>query len=72
MSGHGIFAGDIPRRKFLEMGVKGGLAIAASPILLKDLLAKTGPGDLPAVGPALDKAVLDRVVARALKVLDSV
>jgi len=66
MSGHGIFAGDIPRRKFLEMGVKGGLAIAASPILLKDLLAKTGPGDLPAVGPALDKAVLDRVVARAL------
>ena len=66
MSGKSFFVGDIPRRKFLEMGVKGGLAIAASPVLIKELLAKAGPGDLPAAGPALDKAMLDRVVARAL------
>src|SRR4030042_1936229 len=66
MSGRGSFVGDIPRRKFREMGVKGGLAIAASPVMIKELLARAGPGALPAAGPGLDKAVLDRVVARAL------
>jgi TldD protein len=60
-------AGDIPRRKFLEMGVKGGLALAATPALMRDLLARSGPGALPAGGPAVDKAVLDRVIAKALE-----
>jgi len=67
MSGRGFFAGDIPRRKFLEMGVKGGLAVAATPALIKELLGKAGPGALPPAGPGLDKAVLDRVVAKALE-----
>jgi len=59
--------GDIPRRKFLEMGVKGGLALAATPALMKELLGKAGPGALPAAAPAVEKAVLDRVVAKALE-----
>ncbi len=67
MSGRDFFVGDIPRRKFLEMSVKGGLALAATPALMKELLGKAGPGALPAAGLAVDKAVLDRVVAKALE-----
>jgi TldD protein len=67
MTGRSFFAGDLPRRKFLEMGVKGGLALAATPALMRELLAKAGPGALPAAGPAVEKAVLDRVVAKALE-----
>lgn len=33
------FVEDIPRRKFLEISLKGGLALAATPALLKELLA---------------------------------
>jgi TldD protein len=67
MSGRRYFATDIPRRRFLEMGVKGSLALAATPALLKELLGKAGPGALPAAGPAVEKAVLDRVIAKALE-----
>ena len=67
MTRRSFFVGDLPRRKFLEMGVKGGLALAATPALMRELLAKAGPGTLPAAGPAVDKAVLDRVVAKALE-----
>ncbi|MBN2206321.1 MAG: TldD/PmbA family protein [Candidatus Aminicenantes bacterium] len=51
----------------MEMGIKGGLALAATPALVRELLGKAGPGALPSAGPAVDKAVLDRVVAKALE-----
>jgi len=67
MKGQGVFIGEITRRKFLEMGFKGGLAVAATPALMKELLGKAGPGALPTAGAGLDKAVLDRVIAKALE-----
>ncbi|MBM3296872.1 MAG: hypothetical protein FJY83_04660, partial [Candidatus Aminicenantes bacterium] len=53
---------EIPRRSFMEIGFKGGLALAATPALLKDLLAgKTETRALPA-----DRGLLDKVIAQAL------
>lgn len=57
---HGMKA--LPRRDFLAMGVKGGLAIAATPPLLARLMA----GDAPAAGPDLAPEDLDKVIRRAL------
>ena len=55
----------IPRRKFLEMSMKGGLLVAATPALMKHLIScsPASPG-----GPGLDtdKSVLDKVIAKAL------
>ena len=58
---------DIPRRRFLELGVRGGLALAATPSLVGTLLADASPGALrpPSIGP--DKATLDRVIRKALE-----
>ena len=39
MKSRAYFVGDIPRRKFLELSVKGGVALAATPSLLRGLLA---------------------------------
>jgi TldD protein len=60
------YVGDIPRRRFLEMGFKGAVAVAATPMLLERLLASPA-GTLAA--PALDigKATLDRVIRKALE-----
>jgi TldD protein len=54
----------IPRRKFIEMGVKGGLVVAATPALLGHLSSCTTRTSAP--GLDLDKSVLDKVIARAL------
>ena len=57
---------DIPRRKFLEMSMKGGLLIAAAPSLLYALNSCSGSGaTFPP--PGIDQALLDRVLARALE-----
>jgi TldD protein len=58
--------GDVPRRRFLEVSLKGGLAIAASPFLADSFLSTTAPGTLQAAPLALDKAMLDRVIRKAL------
>jgi TldD protein len=55
----------IPRRKFMELSLKGGLLLAATPTLISHLsscstTAVAGPG------MDLDKSVLDKVLARAL------
>ncbi len=57
---------DMPRRRFLEMGLKGGLALAATPALLDTLLAASPPAALALPPLALDRAMLDRVIRRAL------
>lgn len=56
---------EIPRRRFLSLGIKGGVALAATPALLKQLLA-SGPPTGGAVRPALDPQLLDRVIRKAL------
>ena len=37
-----FFVSDIPRRKFLGMSLKGGIAVAAAPSLLTQLLSCRG------------------------------
>ncbi|MCA1757348.1 MAG: TldD/PmbA family protein [Bacteroidales bacterium] len=60
------FVRDIPRRKFLEMSVKGGLLVAATPALLSQLVSCSQSG--PVTDPlTIDKATLDRVIAKALE-----
>jgi TldD protein len=56
---------DISRRKFLELGTKGGLVVAASPALLTQLLScdnsSCGISDI-----RTDRAMLSRIIAKAL------
>ena len=59
------FVEDIPRRKFLEMSLKGSVAAAATPSLLMSLLSCKG--QTPAQSKLdIDPALLDRTLARAL------
>lgn len=64
MSPHGFFVHDIPRRRFLELGLKGGALLAASPSLLRSALASA---PVPAAPAAIDPALLDRTIRRALE-----
>lgn len=57
---------DIPRRKFLEMSLKGGLLIAATPTLMSQLMS-CQRGVKAASGMDLDKETLGRVIAKALE-----
>lgn len=59
------FVRDIPRRKFLELSMKGGLLVAASPALLSQLTS-CNRGGLPGSDLDLDKESLDRIIAEAL------
>ncbi len=52
---------DIPRRKFLELSLKGGLALVSTPALLRDLLAEEEPAK-----PALAFEDLNEVIRRSL------
>ena len=61
MKFQGYFVEDIPRRKFLELSLKGGVALAATPALLRSLLA----GDT-ASRPKVDLEDLNRVIRHAL------
>jgi TldD protein len=55
------FVEDIPRRKFLEMSIKGGLALAATPALLRELLAGQS-----IQGPQFTMDELNKVIRCAL------
>ncbi len=59
------FVHDIPRRKFLEMGVRSGLVVAATPALLTQLLS-CEPASQASSGLNTDKSLLDKVISRAL------
>jgi len=56
---------DIPRRRFLELGMKGGLLIAASPALLSQLVSCSSR-NAASLGLNIDNATLGKVIARAL------
>jgi TldD protein len=60
------FVGDIPRRKFLELGLKGGLALAVAPRFLTQLLAGQGTS-ASSVKVEADPTLLNRTVAKALE-----
>jgi len=55
------FVGDIPRRKFLELSLKGGLAVATTPALLRTWLAGQEPAK-----PELSFETLNKVIRHAL------
>ena len=59
------FVRDLPRRKFLELSMKGGLVIAATPALLSQLIS-CKEKDLTGAGLDLDRETLNKVVAEAL------
>lgn len=57
---------DIPRRKFLELSMKGGLLIAATPALLSHLTSCSGgSGIKSAIG--IDRSILSKVISKALE-----
>jgi len=55
---------DMPRRRFLELGLKGGVAVAVAPSLLNEVWASLGPKP-PEIKPTLDPGLLDRVIRKA-------
>lgn len=57
---------DIPRRKFLEMSLKGGLLIAATPALMSQLVSCRSGVQKPS-GMDMDKETLAKVIAKALE-----
>lgn len=57
---------DIPRRKFLEMSLKGGLVIAATPALLTQLVSCSG-GQSASAGFDFDREMLAKVIRKALE-----
>ena len=59
------FVRDIPRRRFLELSMKGGLIVAATPALLSQLISCKQQG-LSGTGLDLDKETLNKVLAEAL------
>lgn len=61
------FVRDIPRRTFLSVGLKGGVALAATPALAGRLLADRLPGELAPPPLDLDRATVDRVIRKALE-----
>jgi len=62
------FIEDIPRRKFLELGLKGGVAFAATPALLGQLLSAQGKEPvLSDVKIRLDPGLLKKAIHKALE-----
>ncbi len=62
-----IFAsGSMPRRRFLELGLKSGIVLAVTPPILSSMVSCSSPMAPAGPGLDLDKATLDRVIARAL------
>lgn len=60
------FIEGIPRRKFLEISLKGGVAVAATPALMMQLLSckSSAPGSAKL---RIDPQVLNRVIRRGLE-----
>lgn len=60
------FVEDIPRRKFLQMSLKGGIALAATPSLMTQLLSCKGQKQVSA-RLELDPQMLTRTLQKALE-----
>ena len=57
---------DMPRRKFLELSLKGGLLIAATPALLTRLASCRNGAEVSS-GTEIDRETLAKVIAKALE-----
>jgi TldD protein len=57
---------DMPRRKFLELSMKGGLLIAATPALMAQLVSCRNGASVSS-GIDIDKETLSKVISRALE-----
>jgi TldD protein len=62
---HRFFDADMPRRKFLELGLKGGVIVAATPVLLSEFWACKA-GRAPEAAAALDPDLLQKTIRAAL------
>jgi TldD protein len=59
------FVSDIPRRKFLNLSLKGGMVLAATPsLVLQQLSCRGAPG--PSSGAAIDPDLLNATIRKAL------
>jgi TldD protein len=61
----GYFVRDIPRRAFLERGIKGGIAITAGPTLMS-LLEGCAGAETASAKVEVDPDILNSTIARAL------
>ncbi len=66
MKSERYFVRDIPRRKFLEMSLKGGIVMASTPALLSQLVS-CKPMGASASGLNIDKETLQKVISTALQ-----
>jgi len=62
----GYFVEDIPRRKFLEMSLKGGIAVAATPSLMMQLLSCKSSKQA-SVKLELDPQILNNTIRKAIE-----
>ncbi len=60
------FVKDIPRRKFLELSLKGGVAAAATPTLLSKLMAQKG-SSIDSTQINVNPQILNRTIQKALE-----
>ncbi len=60
----GFTSKNIPRRKFLELSLKGGLLIAATPTLMSQLVSCKVDGSVGA-GLSMGKDTLQRVIKKS-------
>lgn len=61
------FVEDIPRREFLVRGIKGGLAVAATPALMSSLLSCGTSAQQPGAKVVIDPKLLNWTIRRALE-----
>jgi len=66
MSMKKYFGEDIPRRKFMQMSLKGGVAIAATPSLMMHLLSCKGR-EKQGVALNLDPVLMNKTISKALE-----
>ena len=66
MKFRGYFVEDIPRRKFLQMSLKGGIALAATPALMTELLSYKG-SEKAGAKLTLDPQILKKTIKHALE-----
>lgn len=57
----------MPRRRFIELGLKSGIALAVTPPLLTHMASCSGSASNAGPGLNMEKECLDRVIARALR-----
>ncbi len=66
MSQKKLFSDEIPRRRFLELGLKGGAVLVAAPTLLTESCSRPPAAALTSGKTLVDPGLLSRTIRRAL------